>query len=463
MDDQSRIAMVDIPVIIPSSSEERHQVTRFIYGNHLGSSSLELNENAVTISYEEYHPYGTTSFSATNTAIKAASKSYRFTGMERDEETGMAYHSARYYLPWLGRWLSSDPIGIGDGINIYTYVKNTPVIFMDQKGLGIADWIRDRVIETALPIAPVMREVYQALPEEQQVEFENTMMSYHRDINQAVSIVTSVLEVVVGCPLAETGIGAAACLDGIDNLSSAVTSEPTLKSRAISGVAQLGGASSEQGDQIGETFAPFVSMAVGLGAGISDTPRKLRAPKQRKVKIQDTIKPVVIERVPIETPLVKANSDALSTQPLTPPRTCNPLANGPDYGPNPRNLPPRDPITGEREFDVWPGGLVRERVYPGATRDGITKSMRRRMQLRGRKIGTIDGPPTNGPVVVGHVEGQAHVLTPEGGSAMVAPQTASGNSAWSAPEKAYADRVRAHNAANPEDVRPVRPRGQQRR
>ena len=40
----------------------------------------------------------------------AAAKRYRFTGMERDEESGLAHHGARYYAPWLGRWLSCDPL-----------------------------------------------------------------------------------------------------------------------------------------------------------------------------------------------------------------------------------------------------------------------------------------------------------------------------------------------------------------
>jgi RHS repeat-associated protein len=136
MDDTSRIAMVDIKTIedaaVPSPLERVR--VRFIYGNHLGSSSLELNENAVTISYEEYHPYGTTSFSATNTDIKAAAKRYRYTGMERDEESGMGYHSARYYLNWLGRWLSSDPIGIGDGVNLFAYAQNRPGVLIDKTG-----------------------------------------------------------------------------------------------------------------------------------------------------------------------------------------------------------------------------------------------------------------------------------------------------------------------------------------
>jgi RHS repeat-associated protein len=55
--------------------------------------------------------------------------------MERDEESGLSYHTARYYLPWLGRWFSSDPIGISGGINIFKYANNNPVNMVDTGGM----------------------------------------------------------------------------------------------------------------------------------------------------------------------------------------------------------------------------------------------------------------------------------------------------------------------------------------
>ena len=51
--------------------------------------------------------------------------------MERDEETGLSYHGARYVATWLGRWTSCDPIGIDDGANIYLYGHGNPVSFVD--------------------------------------------------------------------------------------------------------------------------------------------------------------------------------------------------------------------------------------------------------------------------------------------------------------------------------------------
>ncbi len=115
------------------------RLVRYQLHNHLGSAALELDAAAQVISYEEYHPFGTTAYQANNTNIKATAKRYRYTGMERDEETELEYHSARYYLPWLGRWLSSDPIGIEGGMNVYEYCGNGPSVNTDIKGMeGLA-------------------------------------------------------------------------------------------------------------------------------------------------------------------------------------------------------------------------------------------------------------------------------------------------------------------------------------
>jgi RHS repeat-associated protein len=111
------------------------RLVRYQLHNHLGSAALELDNTAAVISYEEYHPYGTTAYQTKNRNIRCVAKRYRYTGMERDEETGLEYHSARYYLPWLGRWLSSDPIGISDGLNVFRYCKDEPTAANDTTGL----------------------------------------------------------------------------------------------------------------------------------------------------------------------------------------------------------------------------------------------------------------------------------------------------------------------------------------
>jgi len=132
LDDSRRIAMVDSRNDVADGTDPR--TIRYQFDNHLGSVALETDQAAEVISYEEYHPYGTSAYRAVNADIGAAAKRYRYTGMERDEESGFAYHGARYYLPWLGRWLSADPIGIKDGLNLYAYARGNPIVFNDPGG-----------------------------------------------------------------------------------------------------------------------------------------------------------------------------------------------------------------------------------------------------------------------------------------------------------------------------------------
>ncbi len=107
---------------------------KYQYSNHLGSVGLELDAGAEIISYEEYHPFGTTAYRANNKNVRSTRKHYRYTGMERDEESGLSYHTARYYLPWLGRWGSCDPEGLVDGSNLYRYVRDNPAGLKDTQG-----------------------------------------------------------------------------------------------------------------------------------------------------------------------------------------------------------------------------------------------------------------------------------------------------------------------------------------
>ena len=135
MDDQQRIALLETKTVENGSEVLKPKVlVQYQLNNHLGSSSLELDGEARVISYEEYYPYGSTSYQAVNKDIKAAAKRYRYTGKERDDETGLYYYGARYYAAWLGRWTSTDPAGLVDGLNLYKYTSNNPIRFIDLRG-----------------------------------------------------------------------------------------------------------------------------------------------------------------------------------------------------------------------------------------------------------------------------------------------------------------------------------------
>jgi RHS repeat-associated protein len=142
MDDKQRIALVETKTKDTSSSATLNPqpLIRYQLGNHLGSASLELDDRAQIISYEEYYPYGSTSYQAGRNAAEVTLKRYRYTGMERDEESGLNYHIARYYAPWLGRWISCDPIGTQDGLNLYQYCGVNPINKIDRMGSDEWSW-----------------------------------------------------------------------------------------------------------------------------------------------------------------------------------------------------------------------------------------------------------------------------------------------------------------------------------
>ncbi len=141
MDDQQRIALVETKTIdvgdgINPPIDLLTPIRRYQLSNHLGSASLELDADGAVLSYEEYHPYGTTAYQAGRSVAEVSLKRYRYTGKERDEETGLYYHGARYYASWLGRWTAADPNLLADGINLQVYAHNNPLGFEDPSGKG---------------------------------------------------------------------------------------------------------------------------------------------------------------------------------------------------------------------------------------------------------------------------------------------------------------------------------------
>ncbi|MEM9905453.1 MAG: SpvB/TcaC N-terminal domain-containing protein [Cyanobacteria bacterium P01_D01_bin.44] len=142
MDDEQRIAVVETKTIeekngIGQEIRNSTSVFRYQLGNHLGSASVDLDDQGKVISYEEYYPYGSTAYQAGRNAAEVGLKQYRYTGKERDEKSGFYYNGVRYYISWLGRWSSCDPEGLTDSSNLFTYTNNNPLIYTDPNGSSI--------------------------------------------------------------------------------------------------------------------------------------------------------------------------------------------------------------------------------------------------------------------------------------------------------------------------------------
>lgn len=113
------------------SSAPRNDQMRYTLEDHLGSCVMELDEYAVVTSAEGYYPFGETAWMAPESEIEY--RFIRYSGKEMDV-SGLYYYGARYYAPWLQRWVSADPAGDVDGLNLYGFVGNNPLRYFDVQG-----------------------------------------------------------------------------------------------------------------------------------------------------------------------------------------------------------------------------------------------------------------------------------------------------------------------------------------
>jgi RHS repeat-associated protein len=80
---------------------------------------------------------------------------YGYTGREHDRETGLRYFRARYYDGEVGRFISEDPIGFAGGdVNLYGYVRNSPIALIDPFGLDWREYVKRFVLPSAGALNP---------------------------------------------------------------------------------------------------------------------------------------------------------------------------------------------------------------------------------------------------------------------------------------------------------------------
>jgi len=118
----------------PLAIEQKGKVY-FYHADGLGSIvSLTDHKAKVKQSYEY------TAFGEMKRHGGKVKQPYGYTGREWDKEIGLYFYRARYYDPTMGRFISKDPIGFNGGdVNVYRYVHNNPINFIDPTGLAWRD------------------------------------------------------------------------------------------------------------------------------------------------------------------------------------------------------------------------------------------------------------------------------------------------------------------------------------
>jgi len=104
----------------------------FYHKNHLGSITAITDIYENTVKTYTYYAFG---------GIRSESGSlghnaFTYTGREYHENSGLYYYRARFYDPAIGRFITQDPIGHLGGLNLYAYVGNDSINWVDPWGLS---------------------------------------------------------------------------------------------------------------------------------------------------------------------------------------------------------------------------------------------------------------------------------------------------------------------------------------
>jgi RHS repeat-associated protein len=118
-----------------------------------GNVTALLDANANVAAAYQYDPFGVPRGPA-----NTLSQPMQFSTKPYDEKTGLSYYGYRFYVPSIGHWLTRDPMWEAGGINLYGFVENNPINFIDPWGLEdsdparrLGDAVECRINQSGLP------------------------------------------------------------------------------------------------------------------------------------------------------------------------------------------------------------------------------------------------------------------------------------------------------------------------
>lgn len=120
--------------------------------DHLGSNSALVSDNGSTAERLQYESFGQSS--------RSSITRYDYTGRESDSATGLMYYRARWYDSNQGRFITEDSVRNHIELNLYAYVRNSPLNAKDPSGN-----IPILVIAAAVAVSAARKAVVQGLKE----------------------------------------------------------------------------------------------------------------------------------------------------------------------------------------------------------------------------------------------------------------------------------------------------------
>ena len=127
---KSKVQVVGVLLLFVSFGASAN--TYYFHNDHLGTPQVLTDEDQNVVWQGRYDPFG-----KVEETVALVEQNLRFPGQYLDRESGLHYNYFRDYDAGTGRYVQSDPIGLGGGVSLYGYGMQNPVLYVDFSGLDV--------------------------------------------------------------------------------------------------------------------------------------------------------------------------------------------------------------------------------------------------------------------------------------------------------------------------------------